>query len=82
MLCVSLDHSSLELTVRRFKARVGDIGGTTLGFYGATFDPSGAKIIAHGYQGALHLWKREITDATSMVTAIYANRSFRLELFT
>lgn len=39
-------------------ARAGDIGGNTLGFYGATFDPTSKYIIAHGYQGALHLWKR------------------------
>jgi hypothetical protein len=40
-----------------FKARAGDIGGNTLGFYGATFDSTGQFIVAHGYQGALHLWK-------------------------
>ncbi len=39
------------------KARAGDIGGNTLGFYGATFDSTGSFIVAHGYQGALHLWK-------------------------
>ena len=41
-------------------ARAGDIGGTTLGFYGANFEPSGKYIVAHGYQGALHLWQRKI----------------------
>lgn len=40
------------------EARAGDIGGNTLGFYGATFDLSGQFIVAHGYQGAMHLWKR------------------------
>lgn len=39
------------------QARAGDIGGNTLGFYGATFDQKGENIVAHGYQGALHLWK-------------------------
>lgn len=39
-------------------ARAGDIGGNTLGFYGATFDSTSKYIIAHGYQGALHLWRR------------------------
>lgn len=39
------------------EARAGDIGGNTLGFYGATFDQTGSFIVAHGYQGALHLWK-------------------------
>ncbi|CAF0711829.1 unnamed protein product [Brachionus calyciflorus] len=45
-------------------ARAGDIGGNTLGFYGATFDPTANYIIAHGYQGALHLWKRNLDDAS------------------
>ena len=40
------------------EARAGDIGGNTLGFYGATFDSTGQFIVAHGYQGALHLWRR------------------------
>lgn len=44
-------------------ARAGDIGGNTLGFYGANFDPSGKYIVAHGYQGALHLWERSGTDS-------------------
>ncbi len=39
-------------------ARSGEIGGNTLGFYGATFDQTANYIVAHGYQGALHLWKR------------------------
>lgn len=41
-------------------ARAGDIGGTTLGFYGATFDQTGEFVLAHGYQGALHLWRRDL----------------------
>jgi elongator complex protein 2 len=49
-------------------ARVGDIGGTTLGFYGATFDAKGEFIVAHGYQGALHLWKRDPTLVSVMET--------------
>jgi elongator complex protein 2 len=48
------------------QSRVGDIGGNTLGFYGATFEPNGKYIIAHGYQGALHLWKRELNDETKV----------------
>ncbi len=34
------------------------MGGNTLGLYGAMFSPQGDFILAHGYQGALHLWKR------------------------
>ena len=38
--------------------RAGEIGGNTLGLYGAKFGPGGVKIVAHGYQGALHLWEK------------------------
>lgn len=38
------------------QVRVGEMGGNTLGFYGCQFGNDGLSIIAHGYQGALHLW--------------------------
>ena len=38
--------------------RAGEVGGNTLGLYGARFGPAGVKIVAHGYQGALHLWEK------------------------
>ena len=38
--------------------RAGEVGGNTLGLYGARFGPGGVKIAAHGYQGAIHLWER------------------------
>ncbi|KAI6650282.1 Elongator complex protein 2 isoform X2 [Oopsacas minuta] len=37
--------------------RAGEVGGNTLGLYGARFGPGGVKIVSHGYQGALHLWE-------------------------
>ncbi|XP_015911782.2 elongator complex protein 2 isoform X1 [Parasteatoda tepidariorum] len=39
------------------KVRLGEVGGNTLGFYGASFSPKGDIIIGHGYQGAVHVWK-------------------------
>lgn len=39
------------------KIRVGEVGGNTLGFYGGVFSPDGQYILAHGYNGAFHLWK-------------------------
>ena len=48
-------------------ARAGDIGGTTLGFYGATFDATGKFIVAHGYQGALHLWSRDLDSVHYLI---------------
>jgi elongator complex protein 2 len=38
--------------------RVGEMGGNTLGFYGCAFAPRGDSILAHGYNGAFHLWKK------------------------
>ena len=34
------------------------MGGNTLGLYGGVFGPSGDVILAHGYQGAFHLWRK------------------------
>eukprot|EP00730_Choanoeca_flexa_P000510 TRINITY_DN10227_c0_g1_i5.p1 TRINITY_DN10227_c0_g1~~TRINITY_DN10227_c0_g1_i5.p1 ORF type:complete len:793 (+),score=117.30 TRINITY_DN10227_c0_g1_i5:2-2380(+) len=39
--------------------RLGEVGGTTLGFFGAVFSPQADCILAHGYQGALHMWCKE-----------------------
>lgn len=38
-------------------ARVGEVGGNTLGFYGGKFAPDGKSIMGHGYQGAFHIWR-------------------------
>nr|CAD7202569.1 unnamed protein product [Timema douglasi] len=37
--------------------RLGEVGGNTLGFYGAKFSPDGNSVMAHGYQGSLHRWR-------------------------
>uniref|UniRef100_A0A8C6PDX4 Elongator complex protein 2 n=1 Tax=Nothobranchius furzeri TaxID=105023 RepID=A0A8C6PDX4_NOTFU len=37
------------------QVRVGEVGGNTLGFYGCQMSPDGAMIVAHAFQGALHL---------------------------
>jgi len=44
------------------QVRVGDVGGNTLGLYGGVFSPRGDFILAHGYQGAFHLWKKTGMD--------------------
>lgn len=41
------------------QVRVGEVGGNTLGLYGCCFGNQGLSILAHGYQGALHLWNSE-----------------------
>ena len=43
------------------EVRVGEMGGNTLGFYGGLFSPDGSKILAHGYNGAFHLWSVDPT---------------------
>ena len=44
---------------------MGEVGGNTLGLYGGVFGPRGDLILAHGYQGAFHLWKRASTKPIS-----------------
>jgi elongator complex protein 2 len=36
-------------------SRVGEVGGSTLGFYGAIL--SGSKLYSNGYNGAIHIWE-------------------------
>lgn len=36
---------------------VGNAGATNLGYYGGVFSPDGTAILAHGFTGALHLWR-------------------------
>ncbi len=59
-------HNSIQ-------ARVGEIGGNTLGFYGCTFSPCGSYILGHGYEGALHLWKIEEVELFKL---LYVYRRF------
>ncbi|XP_069075718.1 elongator complex protein 2 isoform X2 [Pleurodeles waltl] len=40
------------------QVRVGEVGGNTLGFYGCQFSPEGSMILAHTFNGALHLWRQ------------------------
>lgn len=37
---------------------VGDAGANNLGYFTGCFSPQGNHILAHGFTGALHLWKR------------------------
>ncbi|KAK2584060.1 hypothetical protein KPH14_006508 [Odynerus spinipes] len=37
--------------------RVGEVGGSSLGFYGCKFSPDGLNILAHSYQGSFHIWQ-------------------------
>ena len=35
------------------------MGGNTLGLYGAIFAPHGTSALAHGFQGAFHMWNQQ-----------------------
>lgn len=58
------------------QVRVGDVGGNTLGLYGAVFGPRGDQILAHGYQGAFHLWDKVLDEG-----AVKADQSDAAELW-
>ncbi|ERL86558.1 hypothetical protein D910_03965 [Dendroctonus ponderosae] len=38
-------------------ARLGEVGGNVLGFYGGAF--SGNRVVAHSYHGAFHIWAQD-----------------------
>jgi elongator complex protein 2 len=44
---------------------LGDAGANHLGYYTATFSPTGTGLVAHGYTGALHLWKKRQDHAAA-----------------
>uniref|UniRef100_A0A182N9F9 Elongator complex protein 2 n=1 Tax=Anopheles dirus TaxID=7168 RepID=A0A182N9F9_9DIPT len=43
--------------------RVGEVGGSSLGFYGGKFAPNGHSIIGHGFQGSFHVWREDVARA-------------------
>ena len=38
---------------------MGEAGPNHLGYFTGTFSPDGAAILAHGFTGALHLWRHQ-----------------------
>lgn len=42
--------------------KMGEIGGSTLGFYGARFSPDGKFLVGNGYHGSLHYWDTTLMD--------------------
>jgi elongator complex protein 2 len=44
---------------------MGELGGSTLGFYGSQFSADGKWLVANGYHGSLHYW-----DTTKMLDGI------------
>ncbi|KAG1654228.1 hypothetical protein FOA52_004504, partial [Chlamydomonas sp. UWO 241] len=50
------------------QASVGDAGAQCLGYFGACFSPTGARVVAHGFTGAMHLWDSS-SDADTNTSA-------------
>lgn len=51
-------------------ARLGEVGGNTLGFYGAMFGPDGESILAHSYHGAFHMWRLDESNIWTPVVTL------------
>ncbi len=54
------DSTEEEEQVWRETVRLGELGGNTLGFLGAQFDPRrGEGILGYSFSGAFHSWEKE-----------------------
>ena len=56
------------------QVRVGEVGGTTLGFYGGVFSPDGRSILGHGYQGAFRLWNKIESQVRMCIATVRTER--------
>jgi elongator complex protein 2 len=54
-------------TVWMATASMGEAAASCLGFYGAGFDRTGSRVLAHSHGGALHLWRRERADVDAKI---------------
>lgn len=62
LLSCALDQSMIvwspnESGVWVENARLGKVGGNTLGYYGCRFNADGTSVLAHGYKGTFHMWR-------------------------
>ena len=55
---------------------MGEVGGNTLGFYGCSYSPDGKTVLAHGFQGAFHLWKS--SDNQVSLTCLFESTIYPL----
>lgn len=56
--------------------RVGEVGGSSLGFYGGKLSPNGQSIIGHGFQGSLHLWHQDKADGKLWIPGVIVGGHF------
>jgi elongator complex protein 2 len=52
-------------------ASMGEAAASCLGFYGAAFNRTGDRIIAHSHGGALHAWREEDAGEKKKVRSIH-----------
>jgi WD40 repeat protein len=78
LLTASMDKSMMVWRPDRASSlwlnevRVGEVGGHTLGFAGGLFGPRGAALLAHGCNGAFHLWRNSATAASASMLPLTA----------
>lgn len=47
---------------------IGEIGGNSMGLYGALFSPDGSCLISHGYSGSFNLWIKDAEKYSQKVS--------------
>ncbi|KAJ1674314.1 Elongator subunit elp2 [Spiromyces aspiralis] len=68
LLTASADQSAIvwypdpNVGVWSSEARLGEVGGATGGFLGADWNTSGTAVLANGYHGTFHLWRKRTDE--------------------
>ncbi|GAA94574.1 uncharacterized protein L969DRAFT_613205 [Mixia osmundae IAM 14324] len=66
-------RSSLWTNVTRF----GEMSGTNLGFFGALWSADGLAVLAHGWTGSFHVWRRQTSAEQSWQSGVGVSGHFR-----
>lgn len=83
LLSSSMDKTMIVWTIDREqnlwteKIRVGDVGGNSLGFYGAKFNTNGQSVVGHGFLGSLHLWNQHKSNEQMWEPGIIGGGHFK-----
>ncbi|CAO1304756.1 unnamed protein product [Diamesa tonsa] len=83
LLSSSMDKSMIiwtldvESGIWSEKVRVGEVGGNSLGFYGAKFRSNGKSIIGLGFQGSFHLWSQNSDNESLWEPGVIVSGHFK-----